>query len=373
MLEGPRAARVDELHAAVTLANSIFYPDGSGDMGSWLPTLYDEANASNLRVILDGKRFVSMAGVLIRDASILGAALRIASIGSVCTLEGYQGRGLASRLVEDASSLARSLGAQLILVSGDRGLYRRMGFTNAGLFRTILVDRGSPLPVRKCRARPWIEQDLPEMARLHESEPVRFRRGANELGRLLRTGRLRCKPSRTWVVESTGGPVAYLCAQEPEQSQGARFARIHELAGSRLAALSCLPQLFQACGVDRMCLETTAADAEMERLCQEYGLQAVPHGFQGTVKIIDREGFFRALEGVNRRGQDGPELGVEAGPPTVFRLAGEELRLSMDPELAVLAFGSVECRAPELSSGPLREALARLFPLPLMHYGLDYI
>jgi GNAT superfamily N-acetyltransferase len=373
MLEGPRAARVDELDAAAALANRVFYPDGSGDMGGWFPALYDEENASNLRVILDGQRLVSMAGMLIRDASILGAALRIASIGSVCTLQDYKGRGLASRLVEDAATQARSLGAQLIMVSGDRALYRRMGFTNAGLFRTIRVDRGSPLPARKCRARPWIEQDLPEMAGLHESEPVRFRRGANVLGRMLRTGRLRCKPSRTWVVESAGGPVAYLCAQEPEQSQGVRFVRIHELAGSRLPALSCLPQLFRSYGVDRMCLETTAADAEMERLCREYGLEAAPHGFQGTVKIIDREGFFHALEGVKGRAQDGPELCVEAGPPTVFRLAGEELRLSTDPELAALAFGSVECRAPKPAPGALQKALARLFPLPLMHYGLDYI
>jgi len=271
MLEGPRAARVDELEAAVSLANSVFYPDGSGDMGGWLPALFDRANASNLRVILDRQRLVSMAGVLIREASILGAALRIASIGSVCTLESYKGRGLATRLVEDASSLARRQGAQLIL------------------------------------------------------------------------------------------------------SEGVRFVRIHELAGSRLAALSCLPQLFRSYGVDRMCLETTAADAEMQRLCREYGLEAVRHGFQGTVKIIDREGFFRALEGVNRRAQDGPELRVEPGPVTVFRLAGEELRLSTDPELAVLAFGSVECRAPEPAPGALQKALARLFPLPLMHYGLDYI
>ena len=211
------------------------------------------------------------------------------------------------------------------------------------------------------------------MARLHESEPVRFRRAVQELGTLLRTGRLRCKPSRTWVVESAGGPAAYLCAQDPEQSQGVRLVRIHELAGSRLAALSCLPQLFRSYGVDRMCLETTAADAEMQRLCREYGLEAVRHGFQGTVKIIDREGFFRALEGVDRRGQNGTDLRVEAGPVTVFRLAGEELRLSTDPELAVLAFGSVECRAPEPAPGALQKALARLFPLPLMHYGLDYI
>jgi hypothetical protein len=124
-----------------------------------------------------------------------------------------------------------------------------------------------------------------------------------------------------------------------------------------------------------MYLETTAADAEMERLCRAYGLAATPHGFQGTVRIIDRKGFFRALDAMasHRKARDYLGLQVTAGPITVFRLAEEELSLSTDQELAALAFGSVECRAPEPPSGPLQKALARLFPLPLMHYGLDYV
>ncbi len=211
------------------------------------------------------------------------------------------------------------------------------------------------------------------MTRMHEAEPVRFRRGVQELGTLLRTGRLRCKPSRTWVVEAADSPTAYMCALEPEQSHGVRCVWIHELAGSRSAALSCLPQLFQEYGVDRIYIETTAADAEMVSLCRDYGLQSAPHSFQGTIKIIDREGFFGALQGANRRAQDGPELQVEAGPVTAFRLEGDTLSFSTDPELALLAFGSMECRVPEPAPGALQGALARLFPLPLMHYGLDYI
>ena len=44
MMEGPRAARADELAALVELSNTVFAPQGTRDMGRSYPTLLCREN-----------------------------------------------------------------------------------------------------------------------------------------------------------------------------------------------------------------------------------------------------------------------------------------------------------------------------------------
>jgi GNAT superfamily N-acetyltransferase len=211
MIEGPRAARIEELPAVVSLSNGVFSPNGTVDMGRMFPLLFSETNIRNLRIFVDEGRPVALSGMTVQELSMGAVVARAACIGSVCTRDEYRGQGLVARLVEDCISAAAAQGASLVLISGGRGLYRRMGCIDAGLFTVIRVQRNSRLPPVSCIVREWTEQDLPELEELHREEKVRFVRAQGEMLRLLRTGSLHAGPGRTWVVRVGERTAAYLC------------------------------------------------------------------------------------------------------------------------------------------------------------------
>src|SRR5262245_46685437 len=113
--------RPEELPELGALANRVFRGDGSGDMVSSYPLLFTERNCEQLRVARAGGKLVGHVGICIRDASILGASLRVACIGAVGTDADQRRQGIASALMEDAARHTRAHGVSLMLISGGRG------------------------------------------------------------------------------------------------------------------------------------------------------------------------------------------------------------------------------------------------------------
>jgi hypothetical protein len=359
MIEGPRAAREEELPAVVRLSNEVFSPDGSIDMGTVFPRLFARDTLENLRVFVDGSTPVSLAGLTVQDLAIDNVVIRAACIGSVCTRKSHRGLGLAARLTEDCIAAASERGASLILVSGSRGLYRRIGCIDAGLYRLIRMNRASRRPEVSCTVREWTESDLADLHALHERENVRFIRAPGEMAALLRTRVLHCLPSRTWIVRVGGKAEAYV-------SVAKSMAREH--AGSRRAILAAVPAILEASGIECLELEVTASDPEMTCLASSFGLASRITGRNGTLKITDRKSFFAALSP-----RVPASLSIECGNAAVFAAGSESMNVSSDEDLAALVFGSVERQPPDPGPGRLGELLRAVFPLPLPGYGLNYI
>lgn len=376
MIEGPRAAIGTELPGVIALSNAVFNPEAKGDMGAAFPTLFHPDNLHNLRICLDSGRPVSLVGVAVRDIELGGARLRAACIGSVCTLEPYRGRGLAGRLMDDAIAAALAQGAVIILVSGGRGLYRRMGCIDAGLFRTVKVEAGSRFPAMRLAVREWAPADVGGMAALQRTEPVRWLRGEEETRLLLATNRIYARPGGTWVVHAEGKLAAWFSASDPDRENDGAGPAVREIAGSRLAALAALPAVLGRRKLPYANVVAVASDLELELQASVFGLHAEIRGFHGTVKIIDPPGLFRSLDGwiAERLGPiEKGRLQVEHGAGTTFRHGGQSLALGGVEDLAALVFGSVERALPLLPPGPLSEVLRRIFPVPLPCYGLSYI
>lgn len=376
MIEGPRAAHDDERAAVIGLANAVFYPDGRFDMGRAFPTFFARDNLARLRVMVDDGRPISLAGFTLRDLSLNGVTLRAACIGSVCTRVEYRGQGIAARLMDDVVARAAEQGTVIVLISGGRGLYRRMGCVNAGLYRVISIAKKSGLPAIACDTRDWVEEDLPDMTALHQAEAVRFIRDAAEMRTLLESRMLFCRPARTFVVRRGGSILAYICCQGPDDLTGEGVVRAREIAGSRPALLTAAPAILEAQGAQVLEIETPAADIELESLARAYKLTCKDTGFHGTVKIIDRKGFFRSVEGyaVKRlTSEERDALQIECGPAVTFRCGSEQLSIHQDEDLSAMIFGSVERAVPAVGRGRLGNLLERLFLLPLPGYGLNYV
>jgi predicted N-acetyltransferase YhbS len=322
-------------------------------MGRAFPTLFAKDNTRNLFVFVDEGSPVALAGITIQDLAIGEAVVRAACIGSVCTREDHRGQGLAARLADECFAAAAFQGASLMLVSGGRGLYRRIGCIDAGLFQVIRADRGNMIPQASCQVQEWKESDLPDLLALHRGERVRFIRTPAVMACLLRSGTMRASPSRTWVVRVGGHTAAFLCISD---------STVREVAGSRRAILGALPAILAATGTESLEIEIPASDAEMMSLASALGLASRRAGMDGTLKITDPRTFFKSISCLFPRG-----LSIECGDAIVFRIGGEPVHVSTDGDLAALVFGSVERRPPDVG------LLRGVFPLPLPAYGLNYI
>jgi hypothetical protein len=345
-------------------------------MGRAFPTFFARDNLARLRVMVDDGRPISLAGFTLRDLSLNGVLLRAACVGSVCTREEYRGQGIAARLMDDVVARAAEQGAVMVLISGGRGLYRRMGCADAGLYHVISIGKRSDLPAIACDSRDWVEEDLPDMMALHQAEAVRFVRDAAEMRMLLESRMLFCRPARTFVVRRDGSVLAYICCQGPDDLSGVGVVRAREIAGSRPALLASAPAILKAQGAQVLEIEIPAADIELENLARAHKLPCRNVGFHGTVKIIDRKGFFRSLEGhIAKRltPEEREALRIECGPAVTFRCGSEQVSIRQDEELAAMVFGSVERVGPAVGRGRLGSLLGRLFPLPLPGYGLNYV
>ena len=158
-IEGPRGARKGEFEN---------------------PSLFNRNSVDNVRVFVDDGKVVSRQEFYVREMSILGCRVRLGSIGGVNTLPEYRKRGFATELFNDCRDRMDADGADLMQVSGDRGLYRRGGCKRVGdvcYFRITEEDvpAGGDVDVR-----PYGEESLAGVIEEYQREPVRFSRSLSD-------------------------------------------------------------------------------------------------------------------------------------------------------------------------------------------------
>ena len=110
---------------------------------------------------------------------------------------------------------------------------------------------------------------------LQAAEPVRFERSAEDWSRLLSTGVLFFYPSRLYLLERAGRPVAYLgiALLEPSPAGGQPIARVLELAGDRRAIAEAAPALRRSLGAASLEIVVPPHDDDLEPSAPALGLR----------------------------------------------------------------------------------------------------
>ena len=122
-------------------------------------------------VARDGAALAGYCLVLLRQGT------RLARLYSLAVAPGYQGLGLARRLLQQAELDTRSTGALYLRLevastnSAAIALYRQLGYTQFGLYRDYYEDHGDALRMEKCirpyepggdsHSIPWLAQTTP--------------------------------------------------------------------------------------------------------------------------------------------------------------------------------------------------------------------
>jgi predicted N-acetyltransferase YhbS len=381
-IEGPRGLKPEELESAVELADRVFRPGEDSSMRDEYPLLFREQNLDGLRVFAEDGRVVSLVGTLRRDVVLSGVRAGATCVGSVCTHPDYRGQGLATRLLDDARRKTIADGACLFLISGGRSLYRRLGYVGVGgqATWTVKPDR---LPQKSpYRTRPWRPEDLPALVRLHSAEPVRFVRTPEDFATLLGTGQVVNAPGELRVIERRGldEPVAYAACQVGGAAWEKKKALvIQEMAGARQAVVGALRALLEEHGARLAVIRHLDSDAEMRQIALSVGPGVEPVGFHGTVGIVEPARFWEACRPLfeERLGAEYAALSFAAAEQVRIGRGDETLELDGMSAFTRLVFLPAHRRGElELGLGrssALAAILERLFPLPLVDYGLDFI
>jgi predicted N-acetyltransferase YhbS len=242
----PRAPAPGEWPSLRDAINRIFRPAG-GDLTAELPRLFHPANRGNLRVVVGGAgagavglrapdedeaHILAHAAYLPRLAIVGGQPLRVGCIGAVFVVPGMRGQGIGTHVLESVLALARAE-SELVLVSGDRGLYRRQGLRPASPLVRFVPSPDSRAAAR-IRTRDATADDIDRLIAMHDALDVRFVRSAGDWRHWLAGGlSMMGAPARCALVMRGGDPVGY--AVTLTSAAGGR--RIIELGGDREAVL----------------------------------------------------------------------------------------------------------------------------------------
>ncbi|HPA47453.1 MAG TPA: GNAT family N-acetyltransferase [bacterium] len=362
----------EEIPPLIDLLNLVFRPDG-GNMGEEFPSLVREENLEQLRVIVEDGRIVAHVGMTLQDAILGGIPTRICNIGAVSTHPDTRGKGYATLLMEDAVQHARSGGADIMLISGGRGLYRRMNAVDCGLFPFLtLTERDAESEFLE--ARQVKEADLPQIAAVRQRESTRYLLSLEELRVLYSGGFAMCRPVEWWLFSEGGIPCAFGVISK-EIRDGETCLQLIEWNGDAEALRSAWATWSRTHQVNRIDIVTTSP---MNLPASWRSRIEKRITFSGTALVLHARRFLeRARPMLTERSDLFSSMKIEAGETALrFCLEDDCLRLNNGGEIAELFFGvpDRDLVAERTRSGSaLAEALQQIFPIPLVWYGIAYI
>lgn len=338
-----------------------------------------------LTLELESGQTVSKVGLWERDVYVYGCKFRVGCIGGVWTKEEYRGMGYATRLLESAIKRTWKDGGDVLLVSGDRGLYRRLNCVAAAPYYLFKVSRADVenLPRGEVEPREYCDEDLLDLIRIHRMEPVRYHRTIEHFEDdmykrhwwPLWPGWFYVKPN-TYILRCDSRSLAYVVVQPFTQEYSKmRGAAICEYAGSRSAVVEAIPWIFQKYGIEKLLVWVSPFDLEFKYLLKKMGLKPEVEDLPGhTIRMVDFLRLYSRLQPYFEAhlGSRNTKLLNLRQENDVFTVEFQGQRFQFDSRMVVrLVFGSVEEPLKIPGNGELATILRKVFPIPFPWPGLE--
>ncbi len=369
---GPRGSRPEDYPGVIDVVSEVFNPG----LDKWLPILFNQNNLDNLRIMLEDGKVVSHVGISRVDASLDGCTVGFGLIGCVATYEQNRGRGYATLLMQDSMEKIQADGGDVMMVSGGRGLYRRIDCADVGKQAMARIEAGSmpPAPVEVTLRPITLPDDLDFMLQAYSRKTAHFVRSREMLTTLLGGAPGQREGQSNLIVLNDGAPAAYLCLRW-RRDHG---VHVREYAGEPAAILDGLRAAMCENGLQRGGLSVGGWDKPLLDELARRGVSLEWGGAGGTFKILNPRRFLQTIRPllVRRAGEAvANALSVEGTPDDVtVRLGDQSLRVE-GQAVAQLFFGTLDDRekASYPASGPLRNALEKTLPLPVPMYEMNYV
>jgi GNAT superfamily N-acetyltransferase len=388
--DGPRMVRREELAASNRLSKICFGGLDVNAPDEESPASFHPPRRGGLYVITHRGVPVSQIYIFHFQVKMYDGLLRIGSIGGVCTHPDYRGQGLAGRLLEHCTATLAKEGARLMLISGGRGLYTRVGCVPSGKYVGFSIQPGNvPHLNSGLKARLATRSDAAICSRLYHTEPVHFIRPPAKFADRL-THSYGYVHSEAYIIERKNQPAAYLLLGIPweylGQQPGAGVRHVREYAGSRTALVGALEHIMAQSKLQEIHWPAAWQDEDLIHLFEQNGLHGTPEPLSDhTMRIINFPGLMTdlhayldaRLEKSQRRGlrfeQTGPLLGANQDDWLAIVRGQERLELS-GAAMTHLVMGDPgeELSGTYTVPGNLADIVSALFPLPSFFPGLNY-
>lgn len=369
----PRPVELKEIEHLAELIGTIFGLDDRYSTEYMASKIGRPADRRDTLVVVEDGKVVSQIRTAYSRVSVHGCEFTVASIGTVLTDPEYRGRGHAGAILHASLRRMEEKGAKVLIVSGDRTLYRRAHCVPAVRKLVATVARGdlgeSPPEISAVRVGP---DDWPRLAPLHQAESVRFSRPVDFLPK--RPFWWDCDSPEIWLVEREGRPVAYLAmTREWRQEPAVESRHLWEYAGARSGILAALPAIFQQSEVEEIHLNILGHDREMQYLLGQRGIALEKGVLSGTHRLIDLPGLMRKLRPYLRERLERSDLRKlsfdQQAERCSFVYGDERLECSLGEATALVLGGP---SAPKVS-GDLGRVLPQALPVPFPMPGFDYV
>lgn len=368
-MEGPRAAAASDMDSLSRLVDIVFTGEETGSMFAMFPQFLCEANRENLLIFSDDGQVVSHVGMAERWACIGGCTIGTGCIGAVATYDKYRGQGLATRLLDAACAKASADGMDIMMISGGRGLYKRAGAAEVGL--DVPACATGPIARRlvqtACSVERFTEDGLGDCIRAYGRREARFIRPLEDWRLFLKSGYCRCRKAALYVVRYGGVFAGYaVAAHHPDTNH----LEICEMAGDPIAMAGALWPLMERHGANYVELYLQRDDTALRTRLERAGASFGPVHNIGTLLLLD---FGRLMQRLTPyfetrigRGEAGRLRFEQDGESYVFAHAEDRCEVEGKAEAARLVFGHPD-------NEPLDGMLGRVFPVPTLAYGLNYV
>jgi hypothetical protein len=322
-------------------------------------------------------------GMKEREVIIYGCRTKIGCIGGVATKPEYREKGLATRLMERSIQKLNDDQGDIMLVSGDRDLYRRQGCVGAAPTYRLNVTRADAerFDDSDVQLVPYKKEHLLDVVNIYQKESVRFHRTLEDF----RVSLERRTPAPFWtktqvlMLQDDGGFLGYVIAQEPRDEKRGK-GRVHalaEYAGARKTIADSIKPLFARYSMEQLLFFVPGHDLDFLHTLKQRGIQGEKGNLRGhTFRIINlprlMDRFAPYIE--ERVGKDRASHLRFGQEDDKFSITYKRECLELNGEsLVALIFGTRDEAEKEIISGTeeITELLQALFPLPFPWPGLN--
>ncbi|GGH87171.1 GNAT superfamily N-acetyltransferase [Pullulanibacillus pueri] len=286
----------EDSQQAIRLSDSIFRDEEQKSMGEAFPAIFSPDVISQSYGMFDEGKLIAFMGLVPSMIRIGDATLHVYSLGSVCTDPEYRGKGAAGQILSMILDDLQKTEASLLLVSGDRSLYTRVGCQHFGKmhkfkFNDEMVSFSQESTVTY---REGHSLDVQAIARLADQRKVAYIQTPYDLVQLIHAeAYASCiKRYHKVLVAEKDGVQAFLVVGVP-YGEDAGEGIVVEWAGSVEFILPLLEEAKRCYGLKQLTFKVPWQETEL--LAK---LSAFPHsveGNQGTLYIVNERRLFQQL------------------------------------------------------------------------------
>ncbi|MCT2536655.1 GNAT family N-acetyltransferase [Aquibacillus koreensis] len=374
-----RKIQPDDLEAAINLSNQTFNNPGQGSMHVAFPFMFSRNKYNHSFGAFAEGKLVAFMGLVPFTVRVGDAGISLYALGSVCTDPDYQGQGIATKMLEEIDAFLQTTDASLLLVSGDRPLYRKVDCYPFGQFfrysysggNAQHADSPSTYTIREMGGA-----DLLSIARLASERKVAFDQSVSDLAVLLEAkayANYRKLEQKIIVIERAGIVSGFITVGLPNEVSLGDYdnnATAIEWAGDAQDIVDMLDYAVKAYALEGIGIDVPWYDIELKARLKGRPVETKQN--QGTIKVVHAERLLQQLYPyVNKEKYGGPiQLKVNAMDEHV-EVATETVTTMVSPNQFVSLLFDPEPDNPKVKR--LQQETVDAFPIPFPSTtGLNY-